>query len=114
MAKMPVKEGVVQSGALKDLIQRHGSELSSQLQAHHRNTFPPEAEKTIRHFTPAESARLIGIHEGYLRQITSEGKGFSPATKNGRRSYSVDDIHEIRKQLDQGARGSRRYRPHRG
>ena len=73
---MPVKEGGVQSGALKDLIQRHGSELSSQLQAHHRNTFPPEAEKTIRHFTPAESARLIGIHEGYLRQITSEGKGF--------------------------------------
>ena len=108
-----MKEGRAPARALKDLIQRHGAELSSQLQAHHRNTFPPEAEKVIRHFSPAETARLIGIHEGYLRQITSEGKGFSPATRNGRRSYSVNDIHEIRKQLDQGARGSRRYRPHR-
>jgi len=108
-----MKEGDVNSGALKDLIQRHGAELSAQLQAHHRNTFPPEAEKVIRHFSPAEAARLIGIHEGYLRQVTAEGKGISPVTKNGRRSYSVEDIHEIRKQLDQGARGSRRYRPHR-
>jgi chromosome partitioning protein len=113
MAKAPMKEGRAPPRALKDLIQQHGAELSSQLQAHHRNTFPPEAEKVIRHFSPAETARLIGIHEGYLRQITAEGKGFSPATRNGRRSYSVNDIHEIRKQLDQGARGSRRYRPHR-
>ena len=51
MAKIPVREGGVQSGALKDLIQRHGAELSGQLQAHHRNTFPPEAEKVIRHFS---------------------------------------------------------------
>jgi chromosome partitioning protein len=98
---------------LKSLIQHHGAELSNQLQAHHRSVFPPEAEKTIRHFAPAEAASLIGIHEGYLRQIAVEGKGVSPAVKNGRRSYSVESIHEIRKQLDQGARGSRRYLPQR-
>jgi len=77
-------------------------------------SFPPEAEKTIRHFSPTETASLIGIHEGYLRQVAAEGKGVSPSIKNGRRSYSVDAIQEIRKQLDQGARGGRRYLPHRG
>src|ERR1019366_2866027 len=98
----------------KALIQQHGAELSSQLQAHHRSIFPPEAEKTIRHFSPTEAASLIGIHEGYLRQVASEGKGVCPSITNGRRSYSVDAIQEIRKQLDQGARGGRRYLPHRG
>ena len=114
MAKTPAENEPTARAELKELIQRHGAELSSQLQAHHRNTFPPEAEKTIRHFSPAEAARLIGIHEGYLRQVAAEGKGISPTTKNGRRSYSVDAIHEIRRQLDQGARGNRRYLPRRG
>ena len=99
---------------LKALIQQHGAELSRQLQAHHRNSFPPEAEKTIRQFSPSEAARLIGIHEGYLRQVAAEGRGTGPSVKNGRRSYSVEAIQEIRKQLDQGARSGRRYLPHRG
>jgi chromosome partitioning protein len=114
MAKTPVASEAPTRAELKALIQQHGAELSSQLQAHHRSIFPPEAEKTIRHFSPTEAASLIGIHEGYLRQVASEGKGVSPSIKNGRRSYSVDAIQEIRKQLDQGARGGRRYLPHRG
>jgi chromosome partitioning protein len=114
MPKSPILSDVPAPAELRTLIQRHGAELSSQLQAHHRTVFPPEAEKTIRHFSPAETARLIGIHEGYLRQVAADGKGLAPAGKNGRRTYSVDDIHEIRKQLDQGARGARRYFPHRG
>jgi chromosome partitioning protein len=99
---------------LRALIQEHGAELSSQLQAHHRSVFPPEAEKSIRQFSPAEAATLIGIHEGYLRQVATEENGISPSIKNGRRSYSVEAIQEIRKHLDQGARGGRRYLPHRG
>lgn len=114
MAKTPAAREAPARPELKALIQRHGTELSTQLQAHHRSVFPPEAEKTIRHFSPTEAATLIGIHEGYLRQVAAEGKGISPIIKNGRRSYSVDAIQEIRKQLDQGARGARRYLPHRG
>jgi len=114
MAKTPVVSEAQPRAELKALIQQHGAELSSQLQAHHRSIFPPEAEKTIRHFSPLETASLIGIHEGYLRQVAAEGKSVSPSIKNGRRSYSVDAIQEIRKQLDQGARGGRRYLPHRG
>jgi len=113
MAKAPESSDIAARAELRTLVQRHGADLTRQLQAHHRNIFPPEAEKTIRQFSPAEAARLIGIHEGYLRQVAAEGKAIAPTIKNGRRSYSVETIHEIRKHLDLGARGSRRYLPHR-
>jgi len=95
---------------LKTLIRSHGDSLSRQLQAHHRTIFPPEAEKTIRNFSSAETAKLLGIAEGYLRQLGAER---GQPTKGNRRSYSVGDIADIRLQLDQGARGDRRYVPHR-
>ena len=100
--------------ALKDLVQKHGADLSAQLQAHHRNIFPPEAEKSIRSLTPAEAAKLLGIHESYLRQVAAGEKAGQPAAKGGRRSYSVQDISDLRRTLDQGSRGTRRYLPHRG
>ena len=84
--------------------------LFRQLQAHHRTIFPPEAEKTIRNFNSAETAKLLGIAEGYLRQLGAER---GQPTKGNRRSYSVGDIADIRLQLDQGARSDRRYVPHR-
>lgn len=96
---------------LKTLIQRHSAALASQLQAHHLSTFPPNAEKGIRNFSPAETAKLIGITEGYLRQVAAEMPDVSTVSSGGRRSYSVEAIHEIRKYLDSGARGSRRYLP---
>ncbi len=102
------------SPALKDLVQKHGAALSAQLQAHHRSIFPPEAEKSIRAFSPAEAAKLLGIHESYLRQVAAEEKAGSAAMKNGRRSYTVEDISSLRRSLDQGARANRRYRPARG
>jgi chromosome partitioning protein len=97
-------------GELKALIQSHGDSLSRELQAHHRKIFPPESEKTIRNFSSAETAKLLGIAEGYLRQLGAER---GQPTKGNRRAYSVTDIADIRKQLDQGARGDRRYVPHR-
>ena len=99
---------------LRTLIQRHAHDLSEQLQAHHRNNFPPSAEKTMRNFSPAEAAKLIGIHEGYLRQVATDGRGVAATVTNGRRTYSAQDIHNIRRILDQGARGDRRYLPNRG
>lgn len=98
---------------LRTVVQAHAADLSKQLQLHIQSSFPPSSEKTIRNFSPSEVAKLLGIHEGYLRQVASEGRGPVPLTINGRRSYSVQDIHELRKVLDQGSRGSRRYLPHR-
>ncbi|KSV75596.1 chromosome partitioning protein ParA [Sinorhizobium sp. GW3] len=97
---------------LRSLISSDAEELSRQLHAHQQRTFPPTARKTIRNFTPAEAADFIGIHQGYLRQIVSEGHGPEPLP-NGRRMYSVDDIQELRRLLDEGGKGPRRYIRHR-
>ncbi len=98
---------------LRGLIQSHSASLSSQLQAHHLTTFPPHSDKVIRSFSPAETAKLVGIAEGYLRQVAAEMPQLSASSRGGRRAYSVDDISELRKHLDQGSRGTRRYLPHR-
>ena len=99
-------------GDLRQLISSDAAELSSRLHAHQLRSFPPAAEKIIRRLGPAEAAKFIGIHEGYLRQLASDGKG-PPAQPNGRRTYSVDDINQLRAILDQGGKGARRYIPHR-
>ena len=97
-------------GDLRSLINLDAAELSKRLRAQQLRDFPPAAEKTIRRFTPAEAARMIGIHEGYLRQIVSEGKG-PPASPNGRRTYSIHDIELLRTDLDAAGKGTRRYVP---
>ncbi|RUV81116.1 plasmid partitioning protein RepA, partial [Mesorhizobium sp. M1A.F.Ca.IN.020.32.1.1] len=74
--------------SLRELIATDAAELSRQLQAHQARIFPPTSQKGMRLFTPGEAADFIGIHEGYLRQIVSEGHGPQPQP-NGRRLYSV-------------------------
>jgi chromosome partitioning protein len=97
-------------GDLRSLINLDAAELSKRLRAQQLRDFPPAAEKTIRRFSPGEAARMIGIHEGYLRQIVSEGKG-PPASPNGRRTYSIHDIELLRTDLDAAGKGTRRYVP---
>ncbi|MBS7700179.1 MULTISPECIES: plasmid partitioning protein RepA [unclassified Chelatococcus] len=111
MAQMAPKPERVSPEDLKGVIQRHSNALTSQLQVHHATTFPPHAQKTIRQFSPAETARLIGIGEGYLRQVAAETPGLSGTVTNGRRTYSVEDIHNLRIHLDRGTRSARRYLP---
>lgn len=97
-------------GDLRSLINLDAAELSKRLRAQQLRDFPPAAEKTIRRFSPAEAARMIGIHEGYLWQIVSEGKG-PPASPNGRRTYSIHDVELLRTDLDAAGKGTRRYVP---
>jgi chromosome partitioning protein len=94
------------------MINADAAELSTRLRAQQIRDFPPMAEKTIRRFSSAETARFIGIAEGYLRQLVSEGKG-PPAPTSGRRSYSIEDIDGLRSDLDSASKGARRYIPHR-
>ncbi|HTV33445.1 MAG TPA: plasmid partitioning protein RepA [Methylocella sp.] len=110
MDDMPRKEVVP---TLRGLIQGHSRDLSAQLSDHRLSTFPPTAKKTFRRLQPAEVARLLGVNEGYLRQIAAKGEAASPLTINGRRSYSVDDLHNIRHQLAKRPRADRNYLPHR-
>ncbi len=103
---------VKSQGNLRSLITSDADELSRQLQAHQQRTFPPTARKSIRQFSSAEAAEFIGIHQGYLRQIVAEGYGPEPSA-NGRRTYSVQDIETLRRFLDEGGKGPRKYIRHR-
>ena len=54
---------------------------------------------------------MLGVHEGYLRNIVADGLTHAPTLKNGRRSYSVQSIDELRTHLAPAGRGNRRYLP---
>jgi chromosome partitioning protein len=98
--------------AIHDLIASDARELSAKLHAHRIKLFPPEARKSLRSFTSGEAAKLIGVNDGYLRQLSLEGKGPQPRTSpTGRRSYSLDDLQNLRAYLDETGKGGRRYRP---
>lgn len=100
--------------AIQKLVGAHARELSEKLQAHRLKLFPPAAKKTVRRFTSSEVADLLGVDPGYLRRINLEGKGPQPeVTGSGRRLYTVEDLAALRAFLDEGAKGGRRYLPHR-
>ncbi len=71
--------------------------LSQQLQALQERLFPPEANKVLRNFTSSETAKLIGITDSYIRQLAKQEDGLIPKkTQNGRRSFSLEDVHLIK------------------
>lgn len=96
---------------LPSMLSADSQELSRQLQLHQQKIFPPTSQKTIRQFTPSEAAYYIGIGEGYLRQVASEGYGPEPLA-NGRRVYSPEDMDRIRLTLDE-KNGAQKYVPNR-
>lgn len=96
---------------LPSILSADSQELSRQLQLHQQKIFPPTSQKTIRLFAPAEAAYYIGIGEGYLRQIASEGHGPEPLA-NGRRMYAPHDMDRIRQGLDE-KNGVPKYVPNR-
>ena len=74
--------------------------LSSQLSAMRERLFPPSAKKALRAFTSGEAAKLIGVSDGYLRQLSLSGDGPQPETQaNGRRSYTLETINALRAHL---------------
>jgi chromosome partitioning protein len=104
----------IQSGEqehLPSMLSADSLELSRQLQLHQQKIFPPNSQKAIRNFSPAEASYYIGIGEGYLRQVASEGYGPEPLA-NGRRMYTPDDMARIRHTLDE-KNGSPKYVPNR-
>ncbi len=84
--------------------------LSAQLKSMRERFFPPTARKVLRSFTSGEAARLVGVSDGYLRQLSLAGEGPQPETgPGGRRFYSLTDINALRAHLaDQAlAKGNR-------
>lgn len=95
------------------MIGSDGSALSAELNALRKTLFPPASQKVLRSFSSGEAAKLVGVADGYLRQLSLAGKGPQVETSaGGRRSYTLSQINELRELLDDGPKG-KRYVPHR-
>lgn len=88
-----------------ETIAEDAQALSTQLQSMRDRLFSPTSRKSLRSFTSGEAARLIGVSDGYLRQISLAGEGPELATgPGGRRMYSLSDIDALRHHLAEQAR----------
>ena len=54
-------------------IAADGAALSSELNALRKTLFPPVSQKMLRSFSSGEAAKLIGVADGYLRQLSLAG-----------------------------------------
>ncbi|MGL5138651.1 MAG: plasmid partitioning protein RepA, partial [Beijerinckiaceae bacterium] len=81
-------------------IARHATVLSQQLRSLSSTLFPPTARKSLRSFSSGEVARVLGVSDGYLRQLSLDGLGPMPSTgSGGRRSYTPAQVSELRRYL---------------
>jgi chromosome partitioning protein len=95
------------------LVTQQANDLSAMLHEHRLEMFPPDARKTLRSFQLAEVAQYLGVTSGYLKNLSLEGKGPQPmVTLSGRRSYTAEQMLEMRDFLNRHSRTAR-YVPHR-
>lgn len=99
----------------EDLILEQGDLISKKLHLLSVQRFPPNARKSLRSFSLAEVASYIGVSQSTLKKLHLEGKGPLPQTSSsGRRSYTAEQMIELRYYLDQHGRSeSKNYVPHR-
>lgn len=96
-------------------ILRQGELISDNLNMLRLEQYPPDAEKGLRSFSLAEVADYIGVTQNHIKKLHLEGKGPVPATtSSGRRTYTADQMLELRHFLDKNGRSDfKRYVPHR-
>lgn len=81
-------------------VSRQAAALSAHLRAVGERVFPPSASKSLRSFTSGEVAEIVGVSDGYLRQLSLDGLGPSPEVgAGGRRSYTLKHVTELRSYL---------------
>lgn len=78
-------------------IARDAETLSREIARLRDEIFAPGAAKTLRLFTAAEAAGLLGVAEAELRRLADAGEGPAPRRLPGnRRAYGLEDIHALR------------------
>lgn len=99
----------------EDLILEQGDLISKKLHLLSMQQFPPNAKKLLRQFSLNEVAQFLGVSQSTLKKLHLEGKGPLPQTStSGRRSYSAEQMMELRQYLDQHGRSdARNYVPQR-
>ena len=90
--------------------------LSDQLSGVWQRLFSPASRRRLRTFSSGEAARLIGVSDGYLRQLSLSGDGPQPSniSQTGRRAYTLEDVNALRVHLAaHGGAKARHYLRHR-
>lgn len=91
------------SPAFDETIWEDSQALGSQLQVLRERLFPPEAKKELRSFSTAETAKLIGVTESYIRNLATTEDGPIPEKAHtGRRRYTLKQVHALRQHLTKG------------
>lgn len=98
-----------------ETILRQGGLISDKLSMLRMEHYPPNATKGLRPFSLAEVAYFLGVTPSNIKKLHLEGKGPIPATSpSGRRSYTAEQMLELRKYLDRHGRSDlKQYVPHR-
>jgi len=98
-----------------EIILQQGELISDRLNMLRQEQYPPDAQKGLRQFSLAEVAYYLGVTQSTIKTLHLEGKGPEPETSSsGRRSYSAEQMLELRAYLDKHGRpGKRRYVPYR-
>ena len=98
-----------------EIILQQGELISDKLNMLRMEQYPPDAQKSLRQFSLAEVAYFLGVTQSNIKKLHLEGKGPEPTTSSsGRRSYSGEQMLELRAYLDKhGRSGKKRYVPHR-
>lgn len=102
----------VQAQSISDHIQKQAETLSQHLNSHMFSTFSPDNKKTLRKFSAAEASDFLGTSTSNLRKLHMDSK--IPDVENdgrGRRSYTIEEIGEIREYLSKEGRNTNHYRP---
>ena len=97
------------------LILTQGELISDKLNILRSQHYPPDAVKRLRHFSLAEVAHFLGVTQSNIKKLHLDGKGPVPTTSaSGRRSYTADQMLELRHYLDRHGRADvKKYVPHR-
>ncbi|GGX66809.1 hypothetical protein GCM10007385_39840 [Tateyamaria omphalii] len=111
----PQLEPIVGDMSFDEIILRQGELISDRLNILRQEQYPPNAQKGLRQFPLAEVAYFLGVTQSTIKKLHLEGKGPEPETSpSGRRSYSAEQMLELRAYLDaHGRPGKRQYLPHR-
>jgi len=94
-------------------VGRHAALLSGQLRSLGKALFPPAASKVLRSFSSGEVSRMVGVSDGYLRQLSLDGLGPMPTlASGGRRAYTLSQVNELRLYLSEARpREALQFRP---
>jgi len=98
-----------------EIILRQGELISDKLNILRLEHYPPDATKTLRQFSLAETAYFLGVTQSNVKKLHLEGKGPTPTTTvAGRRTYTAEQMFELRHYLDRYGRADfKKYVPHR-